>query len=340
MVIAESNSVALVPVPKSDALPKAFAASFYRRVADAMLRGVIDCCRLFGSVPDSYRYSCWFLASGKYTEIDLEGVVPTDPTWADPIQPFVPPKPEDASDPLESVSQHWDKLRDVCGVEQVVATFASEKKGNGYLKAGNAEVKRRTANLARARAEELQSAGQPIPTFKAPRAISIKWFFEGFFRAYLKELEKVEERRRANASRLVRAFWIFADSFRVRDPYDYVALTICLETLLGHERTELTFQLASRTAWLLAPSDAKARSRFFRQIKDLYNFRGQIVHGSKYSVSTLTRKRASLLTIMRRVFEAILSNRSLFTAFAGTDSKSYDSMLHRISLGDVPDAPP
>jgi len=114
-----------------------------------------------------------------------------------------------------------------------------------------------------------------------------------------------------------------------------------LESLLITSPTELTYRLCQRVAWLLGES-TEERYELFQQLKDAYDFRSKVVHGSYTSAKKL---RNDLLpsvracdTILRGVLGQVLEDEVLRAYILGRtkNSDSFEDRLARITLGADP----
>jgi hypothetical protein len=114
-----------------------------------------------------------------------------------------------------------------------------------------------------------------------------------------------------------------------------------LESLLITSPTELTYRLCQRVAWLLGES-TEERYELFQRLKDGYDFRSKVVHGSYTSAKKL---RNDLLpsvracdTILRGVLGQVLEDEVLRAYVLGhaKNSDSFEERLVRITLGAEP----
>ena len=72
------------------------------------------------------------------------------------------------------------------------------------------------------------------------------------------------------------------------DPSDgLIDAVIALEALFaGTDKSELRFRIAAAVAWLLEPSDQSAREAIFKEARDIYDKRSQVVHGQAVPPNT------------------------------------------------------
>jgi hypothetical protein len=332
LVASEANSVVVAEIPDSDfnKVSIAIAGAEYQHVADAGLRRLVDCLRLFTDVPEVFPRSCWFYGELGGPSMRLETLRPVWDKWTLPV-PEMPPA-SDIAHGLDGVQHHWPTLKELCRVDQLMACYVDPQKHKGYIDAGNAAMQRRAKALAVARYEEIPAAERegPIITFGGKQA---GLCFMGFQDAYLRAIRKLEDKGWSSGARLLRAFQIFANALRIENPHSYVALATCLEAILGLGKAEITFQLALRAGWLLEPSDFKARKSVFDEVRDLYDFRSQIVHGMPYSLDKMESNWDVLARRVRAIFQRVLSDPNLYALFAGTDTEACDNFLKSLSLG-------
>lgn len=112
--------------------------------------------------------------------------------------------------------------------------------------------------------------------------------------------------------------------------YQLIDLFMSLEALLLQENDQLALRLALRGANLLAP-DAKTRMDIYSTLRDFYNVRSRLVHGSELSPrqKELLGHVAELRELTRRLVLAFMS----LALDAATDSSLY-KLLDEMSLSD------
>jgi Apea-like HEPN len=108
-----------------------------------------------------------------------------------------------------------------------------------------------------------------------------------------------------------------------------------LEALLIHEsNAELGYRLSLRLANLLEPDDA-SRLNLFREIKEFYDLRSRIVHGSTSKLSPKLQHRAENVNSLREVLrKAILSVMALSSG-ANPPKIPLDELLDQIVFDEV-----
>lgn len=111
-----------------------------------------------------------------------------------------------------------------------------------------------------------------------------------------------------------------------------------LESLLITATTELNYRLAQRVAWLLGAS-IEERHKLIQQMKDCYDFRSKVVHGSYASAKKLRNDLLPAVracdTILRNVLGQLIQDKVL-RAYVFGESKSadvFEDRLLRITLG-------
>jgi len=163
-----------------------------------------------------------------------------------------------------------------------------------------------------------------------------KWFVEGWQSAYFKEIAKIDSKQYKEPSgrRFYRAFQIFTAACRLQNPHRFVALMTCLEALFCTTSREITFQLASRTAWFLNPTDLSKRKQMFGDVKALYEIRSKIVHGQKYSTSKVESSVGDLGDLVREVFHKILLDNIIYKVIFSSDQNVWNRYLESLSLGE------
>jgi hypothetical protein len=154
---------------------------------------------------------------------------------------------------------------------------------------------------------------------------------EGYGLALKRGLDKASDRLHKNPSkdRLGRAFQFFTQSFRLPEPFRFVGFSTCLETLLCTGRTEITFQLAGRLAWLLEPKEYEKRREVFKDAAKLYGLRSVIVHGADFSVDRIVGQEARLVHLCRRALWKLLSDHPAAASFF----RDPDAYLESLNLG-------
>jgi hypothetical protein len=162
-----------------------------------------------------------------------------------------------------------------------------------------------------------------------------RWFGEASVNIYGGRLRDTERKRYIDPSqsRFLRAYQAFANSFRMDDPFRYVARATCLEALLCVDSAELSHQLASRAGWLLKPSDSEARYAIYKDVKRYYGLRSKIVHGDKYRLTDLEDCGAKLLALVRGLLLKVIFDDSLHKLFFGARKNPCNEFLLKLSIG-------
>ncbi|MCX5674620.1 MAG: HEPN domain-containing protein [Planctomycetota bacterium] len=336
-VVNQANTMAMAQIPgiRRDH-PNAFVNGLlYQMVADALLRRVFECCRLFqyNDDPGGYWHCCWFLGMWESAAQTFERVKCMHSEWLpDNIPPSTDPDSVDPAEALAKVALNWERLRTLCLINAFVRLYSDPKKQQGFWKAGQARVEREAEQLVRLRSAE--SSGQEDPVrVKISTRQSAVWQLEGFRDAYRQALDKLEARDYGRGSRLTRAFRLFTDVHSLPLHHRYLSLTMCLETLLGMGKDELTFQLGLRVGWLLYPTQGETRKRFLRMVREYYNFRSKIVHGVPFKMQEVEVNYAFLRGITRMVLEKVISEDRLFSIFSGNKPEACDAYLNELAIG-------
>src|SRR5262249_29386363 len=108
------------------------------------------------------------------------------------------------------------------------------------------------------------------------------------------------------------------------------ALTALEALLLNDSKTELTYRLSMRVAHLLGV-DAASRREIFEDMKDFYDVRSAVVHGSKIKPKHQTRMEQSemLREIVRKTLLAVLP-----VVAEGMTREQLDLLLDEIVLDE------
>lgn len=101
-----------------------------------------------------------------------------------------------------------------------------------------------------------------------------------------------------------------------------------LEALFSSDNTELTHKLSERIAYFLE-KDKNKRLLLFKQIKDIYTIRSQVVHGSAITkkYNDLTRISESADTILRRIFLKLIENPNLDVYFRKNNTELFNNYM-------------
>lgn len=335
----EAEAIIVISVPEPWPVPgsKLMSAALYREIADSLVRRLFDCMRLFIDVPELPERLCWFVITGSFDSKETQ-IGALDSNWRDDASADRTRITEDVTaEGLACVLSHWDRLQVWCQVPELNRVYADSDRQKGYVAAGNAEVQRLSEDRARSLLEERKSYEDPATssTIKIPSQTSAKWFIEGYLRAFRRSLQRLDLSRYSDrpSARFLRAFQIFVDSHRLKEPHRFVARVGCLESLLSRGTGELSFQLASRIAWLLAPSDGAERLRLSKLNRDIYALRSTIAHGSRFKLTELEALEPRLLEICRRVLATIVTVPTAFKALCMDGQEGSDAYLDSLILG-------
>ena len=338
-VIIDSSCVIMAQVPPGcNWGDNCLSGALYSTAANIMLKRLVDCFRLWHNTPDpfdTFPWSCWFFVEGPIDKLALDSIMPLRSDWECPA---VYPTGWTLTPAAAKVSDAWDKLAELTNIAALNEAFSNKDKQQEYFDAGNANIKLEAEKMAIHRVreigeEDLPGPGEPVIHFT--EKFSVKALVDGYLHAYGLEVDKIREEyySQCSANRFPRAFQIFVSSHRVDEPFRFLALATCLESLLSLGNAELSFQLASRVAWLLEPEDSTARMQLFDEVKKLYALRSKIVHGAKYDADELDEEEASFLDIVRRTLRRILFDDDLYEIFFKNTKKECDKFLKKLSLG-------
>jgi hypothetical protein len=330
---------------------------------------IFNCLLLFDWVPPPLIRYPWFTVEGTPDQPDLSSAILVDPQWEyyDTFQNIdwraPDAEPIDITLSLMALKVFWAKLSQLCKFDMLNASFTDPARLKGYWESGKQNVFTNVNNLMKAKygpdAEIVlpddpthpvaatpsspSSANRPKSS-KISSRLTAKWHLEGWISAYNSAIRKLSNDLSSGPShlRFFRAFQFFTHAFRVPDPHRYVALSISLESLLCTQRSEVTFQLAGRAAWIIDPSHFDKRKEVFSKVKHLYDFRSKIVHGVHYPTKELDESKHELTTLIRKAFFQILSSDKLWGIFSNTDDRICRSYLDNLNLGvDIgPDTSP
>ena len=333
---------------------------FFGRKSQVLCHGILqrlfDCMLLFGYVPKPFRRFLWFFTSGATRKIEMKSLKMLEPDWNYYDREIKYAEPAQADFMLHALQKLWNKLSPVLGIESLNGTFTNKKKHDVYLKAGNDNIVRKTEELVKARYgpdahfvepeitnvinesydEQEANLELPILPIMPSGRRTTKWFVEGWQSAYFKEIAKIDSKQYKEPSgrRFYRAFQIFTAACRLQNPHRFVALMTCLEALFCTTSREITFQLASRTAWFLNPTDLSKRKQMFGDVKALYEIRSKIVHGQKYSTSKVESSVGDLGDLVREVFHKILLDNIIYKVIFSSDQNVWNRYLESLSLGE------
>jgi hypothetical protein len=334
---------ALIPSPLPsilDELPIVRSVDLYSFVAEAILERLFNCLMICSLVPPPLPHYCWFYAPGSLGQIDLSRVNIAEPAWEPKLMPFhvdwrdPTVTQRDVGPGFSFIGRVWDRLAPVVALDRIREAFCSEAKWTGYLNAGQAYADRKADELTEARSAETGARLEP----QHGGGILDDAFLDGCYLAYGREINKLAfgEAYHSRGQRVVRALQFLSDSMRLPVPHRFVALTTCLEALFSKEPSEVTFQLASRTAWFLEPDNASERHGVFEEVISSYGLRSAIVHGRVSNIKSAPKyaeHETNLVILVRRVMMRFFMDASLYDLTFTKEPKAYDEYLTQLSLG-------
>jgi len=329
---------------------------FYSMIADEILKRVFRCLLMFQWVPAPLLIYCWFHAAGSADNIKIETLKTLNPQW-ECIDRFT--NIDWRSGEVESIDitlgfmflkKYWNNISELCQIEFLRNISTDKKKQKGIVASANKYVERKVEECLQAKygpdtfivneessaTSKKKSKDDDLPILPTPSAsMQARFFIQGFSSAYFKEIGKLSQEldQRVFNKRFDRAFQFFTEAFRLAEPHKFVSLTICLESLFCTSRAEITFQLASRIAWFLYPTDYKKRMETFTKVKKLYDFRSRIVHGTNYSSSKIDKNENELISLSRKAFCKILEYDNNYKIFRHKDQDKCKKYLEGLNLG-------
>lgn len=354
LLLQKSEAIFWAEIPSSvvDSEMSFIDGVMYSCVADVILQKLFDCMLLFGYVPKPFPRYLWFFASASIKGIDSKSFKFLDPDWdyydwerryAESVQ---------ADYIVHCLRTYWDKLSPVTRIDSLNTLFTDEKKRDFYQKAGNEYIMRKTEELLKLRygpdahfveddlfdEKENNLEREPrkrLPPLSSPK-LTAKWSREGYSIAYNKEIAKLDHKlyKEASGQRFIRAFQFFTNACRLENPHRFAALMASLETIFCTTPREVVFQLASRTAWFLNPSNLGKRKKDFADLKNWYDIRSKIVHGGKYSISKIENTVEDLEDLIRNIFNKILSDEKVYKLLFNKDQNCWNQYLDGLNLGE------
>ena len=379
ILLTESDSVfcAQIPARKTKADNSIIAAFIYAMIAEEILKRIFRCLLLFQWVPAPLFHHCWFWVTGSADDINNSSLKIINPNWQY-IDLFTNidwrsgnVEPIDISLGLIGLQSYWNKLSEICQIEQLKIIFTSVEKEKGVFASANKYVKHKVEELMKAKygpevyiedgkidattgmqhllimrkfdrgdgesdaTAEMKSNGNTLPKTTISTKMWSRWFSQALDQAYSREVDKLSQElhKRVMEKRFDRAFQLFSGAFRVAEPYSFIGFATCLESLFCTSRNEITFQLASRVAWFLHPDDYNERITNFDKVKSLYGLRSEIVHGTKYSPSIIESSEGELIDFSREAFQKILSDDRIYNTFRHKDQNVCNAYLDGLNLG-------
>lgn len=372
-VTLESDHVIVGRVPMCESESGMLNAALYMYVVDLALKRFVDLLRLLDEVPDCFDRSCWYTADGNPAE-QSTGISLGDPNWVSPpaYASGVHPGIGLAFFINDAWKSHTPELLQIDELNELFKGFMNMEDPSIFEETIT-RYKMRTEEFLRVQTSDelgcspneveitwgetrqppgfkhsvFQDAVIRIPEQYADKgelqiesadltSLCVPWLFEELARIYRRKLREIERQRYVNSAkqRFLRAYQAFTNSFRMEDPFRYVARVTCLEALLGgKDSTELTHQLASRAAWLLHPSDIEAMYATYKDVKRYYSLRSKIVHGGNYTLSELDDRGTKLLALVRGLLLKVILKDKLHNLFFECEGNRCDEFLRRLSIG-------
>lgn len=356
LLLTESDAVfhARIPARNTETDNSLIAACIYTMIAEEILKRIFRCLLLFQWVPASFLRHGWFWAAGSTDDINNSSLKTINPNWQY-IDLFTNidwrsgnVESIDISLGLIGLQNYWNKLSEVCQIDELKTIYTDEKKERGVFASANECVKQEVEKLMKAMYgpdayivddsnanAEKKSNGNNLPKTTVSTKMWSRWFSQALEQAYSHEVDKLSQElhKRVMEKRFDRAFQLFSGAFRVAEPYSFIGFATSLESLFCTSRNEITFQLASRVAWFLSPADYNERSKIFRKVKSLYGLRSEIVHGTEYSPSKIESSEGELIDFMREAFQKILSDERIYNIFRHKEQSVCNAYLDGLNLG-------
>ncbi len=344
---------------------------FFRLPFETLVRRFLECFILV----DGYRFipppiigCASFLVPGSSQEMAFDRALVLEADWRPDgmLGEFLANTRFDAAPILKELRKCWPRIAHMCGIETLDGCL--ELKDEAFcdlIEAGNESVRNHAQETSDAFVSEygdhlLDPEFRPLQ-ITIPDKRSASWFLKGFGEALVNEISKRHEKWRADLTRvrLQRAFEIFLEASHLREPQRFVNLITSLESLLSTGTSELTSQLAIRTAWLMEPSTLRMPEEFrvkipndklqefeefwrasspnrrwnvHQEISDMYGLRSKIVHGEKFDFSQLTQKSNELSLTVKSLFRQIIEDQILFDLFMDSDDKNLKQHLKKLPL--------
>ncbi|MFA5863430.1 MAG: hypothetical protein WC975_01950 [Phycisphaerae bacterium] len=321
-------------------------------IAYIILKRICDLMRLFADIPGITDEIYWFHNTDKTDTINQNTLSSKLCLDVNPLREHI--YLENQNDNIDiqfvlalfSLEKFWNKLKSFSQVESLLGFLTDKETVSKLITRGNDEAKCKTEHFVLDVYDERRSVS---PHEEDDSTVSlnlskqqIRWFAMGMGAAYWDELINFEEiqNRKPQKQRLFRAFQIFTNCFRLKNPLRFASFITCLEALFSTDSSELSYQLSSRIAWLLKPDDFIGRREIFDQVKKLYGFRSKIVHGDVYKYEEMAENDEKALSIVRQCFWKILSDDEIYKLFCEDTKKQCDEFLKHLFLGrpsEIPD---
>ena len=142
-------------------------------------------------------------------------------------------------------------------------------------------------------------------------------FFTGSFP---NEFKKNKDNFMFNRTRIGRALSIFSDGIELPDLHSFLSMCLVLETLFTEGYGEVTHKLATRFSKIISNGNREIKVDLFKRVKELYNTRSKVVHGSQLvdMIDKKTWKEAFTLVCMALHF--VLTDLNVLVKFSDKDS--------------------
>lgn len=356
LLLTESDSVFYAQIPARNTKSDNFLITtvIYAMIAEEILKRIFRCLLLFQWVPAPLFHHCWFWAGGSADDINNSSLKIMNPTWQH-IDLFTNINWRSGNVELIDISlgliglqSYWNKLSEVCQIDELKAIFTDIEKEKGIFASANESeyLKHKIEELMRAKygpevyiddgeSDAMKINDSTLPKTTISPKMWSRWLAQALDQAYAREVDKLSQElhKRVMEKRFDRAFQLFGGAFRVAEPYRFIGFATCLESLFCTSRSEITFQLASRIAWFLNPDDRNERIKTFDKVKSLYGLRSEIVHGTKYSPSKIEGSEGESIDFTREVFQKILSDDRIYNIFRHKDQNVCNAYLDGLNLG-------
>lgn len=333
-----------------------FRIAFFQYIGQEIVKRFYNSMRLLNVewIPQPLHSYPWFYRTDSLDETSSSCINVLDSKWTLWDQPSNINWRQDDVKPIgilcalalmaydKSIQKNLGKINQISKLKLIIE---DQNKINGYLKSANKYVEQKTFEFIQIRNEDEIAAAERDGgsseiqlTEKCERGekkivisdqFYAKWFIDGFLDAIAKEVNKMsyELGQHVLDNRVERAYQFFNEAFAIRFSGRYLMLMATMESLLGTDKQEVTFQIASRASWLLHPDDYDKRIEEYKKIKKLYNLRSSIIHGSKYKPELIHESIDELLSIIQKTFVWILSKDEIFAMFFGGDCSEYLNSL-------------
>ena len=360
MLLNESETIFCAKLPRLDKKKDEYPLDglIYTVITEEIVKKIFKCLLLFVWVPDPLMINCWFFASGSFDDVNIDSLQMLDPKW-EYINLFTnidwrsgDVEPEDITLGLIGLQKYWDKILGFCQIDQLKKIATDKKKVDGIWASARKSVEKgKLEELIKAKygSDSTLDDGEDntninseiddndLPTLKISTPMYFRWFMPELAKSYQREINKLshELNKRVIPERLDRSFQFFVEAFRLPEPYKFVAFATCMETLFCTGRSEITFQLASRIAWFLHPTDYKKRIETFARVKKIYGIRSDIVHGTNYSSSKIDIAEGELISLTMKSFYKVFDNDNIYNLFRHKNQELCNKYLEELNFGQA-----